>query len=496
MTEYSGAFTGGRKVQNFGISNANKGGGDNYQQAIDRLVIVDKYDLANRKIYCTDKKDGRKMIAHIDPIQYARDVEYYSKNSREGYTGPQGHSIDSIMEKEYPVNSPVILKYTKILKKDDGAGFSICEANRVSAVNNPEDDKTFYCLVGVRLRVDEEGQICVARGSLFKREKGIDFNDETEVEAVAKMIDERNSVSSRMVGEFRETLPSYGVQYRALMLSPEKDRTGSDKYIAVNESTLFDWMEGPAGEDGKEIKEQAHLLTGQEFLSYFEDYAAYIESHPKYSAHVKDMRIEAILYESAPASRNKNLRLGSKDDENVKKKLMYKLGSTPCFVDQEQTTSINHDNYVVRGIVQFSANKLEKVAGKPVEIQSYWLNNIHINGFKGSPHAFIRTSDGLKVEVAPELKLQHTPTVEGNASNSTTYGAVNTNSNSSVDTAPKATVNAVPAAKANVNTESDKNDEEGDEDPFAFFEPAAIKPVVEEEEKKSGSGGRRGRFGS
>lgn len=492
MADYTGAFTGGRKVQNFGINNANKGTTNNFQQPIDRLVVVDKYDLANRKIYCTDKKDGRKMIAHIDPVQYARDVEYYSKNPREGYNGPLGHSIDGVMEKEYPVNSPVILKYTKILKKDDGAGFAVCEANRVAPVSNPEDDKTFYCLAGVRLRVDEEGFVCVARVSLWKRETGIDFNNEEDVNAVAALIDERNSVSSRMVGEFRETLPSYGVKYRALMLSPEKDTDGKDKYIKVNESTFFDWMEGPEGPDGKEIKEQAHLLTGQEFISYFEDYAAYIENHPKYSNHVKNMRIEATLYESAPASRNKNLRLGQKDDPKVKTKLMYKLGSTPSYVNQEQTTMINHDNYVVRSIVQFSGNKLEKVAGKPVEIQSYWVNNLHINGFKGNVDAFIRTSDGLKVEVAPELKLQHAPS-EGSTS---ATNASSTYSNGNSESAPSQSA-PVPAQAPVQRVEQESSDEDS-QDLFQFFSESAA-PAPAEETKSSGSGStggsRRGRFG-
>lgn len=151
MADYTSAFTGGRKTQNFGISQANKGGSNNFQQPQDRLVVVDKYDLANRSIYCTDVKDGRKMIAHVNPTQYAQDVEYYAKNPREAYNGPQAHSIDAVMEKEYPVKSRVILKYTKIIKKDDGAGFSVCEINGVRGVTNQEEDKTFYSLIGLRL---------------------------------------------------------------------------------------------------------------------------------------------------------------------------------------------------------------------------------------------------------------------------------------------------------------------------------------------------------
>ena len=34
MADYTGAFTGGRKVQNFGINNANKGTTNNFQQPI------------------------------------------------------------------------------------------------------------------------------------------------------------------------------------------------------------------------------------------------------------------------------------------------------------------------------------------------------------------------------------------------------------------------------------------------------------------------------
>lgn len=483
MADYTSAFTGGRKTQNFGISQANKGGSNNFQQPQDRLVVVDKYDLANRSIYCTDVKDGRKMIAHVNPTQYAQDVEYYAKNPREAYNGPQAHSIDAVMEKEYPVKSRVILKYTKIIKKDDGAGFSVCEINGVRGVTNQEEDKTFYSLIGLRLRVDEEGYVCVARASLFDRETGVDFNNEEDVNNVAKMIDERNSVSSRKVGEFRETLPTYAVQYRALMLSPEKDANGQDKYIRVNTSTHFDWMEGPEGPDGKPIKEQAHPLTGQEFLSYFEEYAAYIENHPAYKDHVGNMRIEAVVFQSAAASHNKNLRVGHKDDENIKKKLMYKLGSTPAFIDQERTTMINHDNYAVRGIVQFSGNKLEKVNGKPVEIQSYWVNNLHLNGFKGDVHAFIRTSDGLKVENAPELKLQHD--ADGTKANTASAPA---SAPAARQEAPAATPAPAPVAQ-----QAQPAQDGGEDDPFEFFGSSSESSTTEAAPQSSG---RRGRFGS
>lgn len=491
MTDYKGAFTGGRKTQNFGISQANKGTtNNNFQQPQDRLVVIDKYDLANRAIYCTDVKDGRKMIAHVNPLQYAKDVEYYAKNPRETYNGPLPHSIDTVMEKEYPLKSRVILKYTKILKKDDGAGFSVCEMNGVRGVTNQEEDKTFYSLIGVRLRLDEEGYVCVARASLFDREVAIDFNDEETVNATAKLIDDNNSVSSRMVGDFPETLPSYAVQYRALMLSPDKDANGQDKYIRVNSSTHFDWMDGPevVGEDGKPAKSKGHPLTGQEFLSYFEDYAEYIESHPAYKDHVANMRIEAVLFRSAPGSRNKNLRIGHKDDEKTKKMLMYKLGSTPCFVDEEQTTMINHDNYVVRGIVQFSANKLEKVNGKPVEIQSYWVNNLHINGFKGDVHAFIRTSDGLKVESAPKLKLQYD--FDGAKATAGQSGQA-AESAAPAPQAPAAQRSAPAAQPASEVADADAG---GEDDPFEYFGNSSSEAEPEQESKSSG--GRRGRFSS
>jgi len=226
-------------------------------------------------------------------------------------------------------------------------------------------------------------------------------------------------------------------------------------------------MPGPDDENGKEIKAQAHPITGDEMVAFVEQYAEYISNHPEFKDQVENMAIEICAYESFPASNNSQLQLTfgiPNRDQHADKNPLYQLSHRKSFVDIAQTEQIQGRNYAVNGIVQISPNKLVKVDGKPVEIPSYWVNNLHANGTKGHVMAFIRTSTGCKVEPHANLKLIVEPRKE-NAS-APAKPAANAEQQFSAPAQAPAKAPLAPAAKAQAAPEEDLGSGE-DFDPFA-----------------------------
>lgn len=481
MSDYNGAYTGGRKPRNnFGINQNQQGQGNTFvQRPKDRLVQVERYDLTEQKIYCTDVQDGRKLVVHLNAEQKRKDEEYARNNPPEKpYVGMVGYSIDKHMEAEYPAKtqSRLILKYTKVLKKDNGEGYAVVETTQVRGVPNKENDKTFYALVGGRPRIDEEGFVCLARASIWDRirKTGLSYEDDAGCEEMATMIEERNKNSARVLvndkGEdVKETLPIIGVQFRSLVDSGKVDKDGQPIMHEFGMSDLFDWIDGPEDEKGNIIKEQSHPMTGQEFLSYFDGYADWIKNDPfsKQLAEKTPIEIEAVVYESAPGSRTKNLKIGHKSDEKTKSKQLYKLINTKSFLDVKQQSPIYHDNQAVLGIVQMSGNKFDKVNGAPHEVQSYWINNVHINGISGHPHAFIRSSKGYKVELLPELKPQYQRKNEESAKPAESQEYDHDYSAPAQD-APARQAPAQQAAPVQAQQVPEKSNAAEEDDPFSF----------------------------
>lgn len=495
MSDYNGAYTGGRKPRNnFGINQNQQGQGNSFnQRPKDRLVQVERYDLTEQKIYCTDVQDGRKLVVHLNAEQKRQDEEYARNNPPEKpYVGMVGYSIDKHMEAAYPAKSQsrLILKYTKVLKKDNGEGYAVVETTQVKGVPNKEDDKTFYALIGGRPRIDEEGFVCLARASIWDRirKTGLSYEDDAGLEEMATMIEERNKNSARVLvndknEEVKETLPIIGVQFRSLIDSGTLDKDNNPIMHEFGMSDLFDWIEGPEDEQGNVMKELSHPLTGQEFLSYFDGYADWIKNDPvtQKLAEKTPIEIEAVIYESAPGSRNKNLKIGHKSDEKTKNKQLYKLVNTKSFLDLGQKSPIYHDNQAVLGIIQMSGNKFDKVDGKAHEVQSYWVNNVHINGISGHPHAFIRSSKGYKVELLPELKLQHIRKNADASKPAETQSYEHDYDNAPVEQAPAQAHSAPAQAPVQQATPVQAEKPMDEEDPFNFFEtssaPAAAAPA-------------------
>ncbi len=401
------AFTGGIKRPQ--VQNQSEGG-NQQQNQYDRLVTVLGYNTDARTLLCEDDK-GKKYEVFVNQEEYLRcEKRIAADKTIDRSKSWMGHSIDKQMEKNYGPGSKVILQRSRVNKKDNGQGAAVTEVQRVIGVPNPEPDKTFQGIFTMTSRSDENRLQRIARVQHWSA-RGVDVNDGDALEALRQEMNDASANSSQKLGEFTVTRPTIGIVFRALL---KTDRTysvdGSTVYEAVDTSTPFDWMPGPLDESGKEIKSQAHSITGDEMIAYVDQYIEHISNHPEFKEHIENdlMLVEVCNYRSYPASNNKQLQLTFGEpnrDQYAEKNPLYQLSHRKSYVDMAQTEMIQGRNYAVNGIIQISPNKLEKINGKPTEIENYWVNNLHANGTKGHVMAFVRTSSGAKVEPHANLKL-------------------------------------------------------------------------------------------
>lgn len=397
------AFTGGIKRPQVQSQT-----GENQQQnQYDRLVTVLGYNTDAKTLACEDV-NGKKYEVFVNLDEVARGEKSATAMGIDRTTTWMGHSIDKQMQKNYPAGSKVILQRSRVHKKDNGQGMAVTEVQRVIGVPNPEADKTFQGIFTLTSRTDENRLQRIARVQHWQN-RGIDINDNEVLETLKGQMDEVSASNGEKIGEYPVTRPTIGVQFRALMKTDRLYQVdNSPIYEVVDSSIPFDWMPGPLDESGKEIKSQAHPITGDEMLAFVEQYAEYISSHPQFKDNIDSMQVEVCAYKSYPASNNKQLQLTFGEphrDQHAEKNPLFQLSHRKSFVDMAQTEQIQGRNYAVNGIIQISPNKLEKVNGKPVEIDSYWVNNIHANYTKGHVMAMVRTSEGFKAEPHANLKL-------------------------------------------------------------------------------------------
>lgn len=451
------AFTAGvqRPQQNQGNSNQQ-------QNTHDRLLTINDYNTSQSLMYAEDPK-GNKYEIYVNPTEVLRNDESIQKKKTDVSKTPYlGHRIDDKMKKAMPVGSKVIVKRSKVVKKDNGNGFKQTEVTRVVRVTEQAANKTFEGIFTITYR-NHEGKKVVDRLQHWA-DNGIDINNAEGLEQLKQAMDEAASHVGEKIGEYRVTLPTYGVQFRALMPTGRKTEfDGTDIYEMVDASIPFDWMRGPAGEDGKSIKSQGHTISGDEMVDFGAQYIDHISNNPNFKDHLDGMIIEVVPYQSYPVSNNEKMELTKGDpakDLHAEKNPLYQMAHAVSFVDMEQSDQgkLIGKNNAVKGIVQITGDKLEKVDGKPVEIPNNWVNVLHADNIRGSVHSFIRTQNGFKVEPHELLKLQKNRTA---------------NHQENVAHAPAPAPVAAPAP-APVHEAPPQGDD--DFDPFA--EAPAVAPVA------------------
>lgn len=451
--------------------------GQMQQSSFDRLVTVEGYDIPQKIMYVKDD-NGKKYEVRINEDSYKRAEESVQrKNLKVDTLNWMGHNINKKMAEAHPAGTRLILKKTKVLRKDNGSGYAVTEADRIAGVPNPDADKTFQGIFTLSGRTDENRDKRVSRVHHWQN-RGIDINDADALEAVAKEMDEAIASSGVVIGKDKVTVPTIGIQFRALLKTDRKSADDTPIYEAVDTSLPFSWIK----EEGETGRGSGHALTGAEMMELREGYIAYISEHENFKNHLDDMLLEVCAYRSYPASINDNLRLtfgDPKRDANADKNPLFQLCYRKSFVDMDQTVEIQGNNNAVNGIIQISRNKLVKVDGKPQEVPSYWVSDLHANHTKGHVHAFIRTSEGFKVEPHANLKLQKNDALNNAAGNSNN----NQEQQSARSQAPAPAPSAAPAPRAPAPAPVQEDD--GGFDPFAETPepasapaPAASKPIV------------------
>jgi len=400
------AFTGGIKRPQTLIPSTNLNL-NQQQNQYDRLVTVLSYNIEAKTFVCEDEK-GRKYEVFVNPEEVSRGEKAAMALGINRSVTWMGHSIDKQMEKNYPVGSKLILRRSRIVKKDNGRGMALTEVQRIIGVPNPEADKTFQGIFTLTYRFDENRLKRIARVQHWQN-RGIDLNDDKALQELRDQMNEASARYGEKIGDYAVTVPTIGIQFRALMKTDRLYMDNTPIYEVVDSSIPFEWIPGPMDENGKEIKSKAHPINGDEMMELAKQYIDHIANHPQFAEHAKNMILEVCAYKSYPASTNsKNLQLtygDPKRDQHAEKNILYQLSHRRSYVDIEQTEQIQGRNYAVNGIIQISPNKLAKINGKPTEIESYWVNNLHANNIKGHVFSMIRTSQGFKAEPHQNLKL-------------------------------------------------------------------------------------------
>lgn len=421
------AFTAGIKKP-AQMSNSNK---STFQKnSIDRLLTVTGYDVSKNIMFAKDDNDKQYEV-FVNPEEVRRSNESIkAKGSAYSTSSWMGHSIDAKMEKAIRVGQKVVLQKSRTVSTDKTTNITKLEATRIVSVSNPEADKAFQGLITLNYRLDRDAtnDVLVERVSRVQHwnPTGIDVNDENALVDLKNKVDEARKNYGAKIGEFTVTEPTIGVQFRTLRKTDRKypyatDKTKDDIYEVIDTSNTFDWIPGPEDEEGKEIKSQAHPLTGDEMEDFVNGYCSYIED--KFADHLSDLKIEVCYYKAYPASKNDALLLtkGSPElDKHADKNPLYQLSHRKSYLDMEQTDMITGKNAAVNGIIQIGANKPVKVDGDWVEVPLYWVSKIHANNIRGHIHAFIRTSDGYKTEPHDNLKFiqeENMQNTKGNYSN-------------------------------------------------------------------------------
>lgn len=401
------AFTGNIRQPRQYSNNTNT---NKNQNSFDRLITVTDYDTAKGYLYGTDDK-GRNYEVFVNPEEVVRaNAAIIEKKTNTTSFSYMGHSIDEKMKKHMPPKSKVILIRSKVIQNDKTRNVSVTEVHRINSVPAPDADKTFQGIFTLTARpMDHTVRISHVQ---HWNTNGIDIEDKDGLDQLKADMDLACADYGTKIGEYNVAKPTIGIQFRALVKTDREYAQGEEGkktiYEVVDTSVPFDWIPGPLDEEGKEIKTEAHPITGDEMLELAEMYADHIVNHDSFKDMLEDMKVEVCFYHVYPASRNDyNLLVtgDEKRDQYADKNPLYQLSHGESFVDMANSEKIIGKNAAVNGIIQIGSNRLEKVDGKAVEIPVYWVNRLHANNIRGHVHAFVRTSDGFKAEPNEALKL-------------------------------------------------------------------------------------------
>lgn len=404
-----------------GIKRSSYNENSNYKpNQYDRLVKIISYDLAQGKMLVEDE-NSKQYEVHVDRNEYARcEQSIQDKGLDKTKIEWMGHAINAQMEKKNPVGSFVVLERSVVLSNDKTRNVAITEVTRIVGVPHQEADKVFRGILTMNYRI-KDGKKIISRVQRWNP-NGIDINDSDNVQALKEMIDKQLVDYGKKIGDKAVTVPTVGVQFRALLNEGEdyvlnNQPTGKKLLKVVDMSVPFDWINGPEDEQGQEIKTDAHNITGDEMIEFARGYVEHIKNNENFKNVLDKMSIEITYYQVYPASQSSDslrLTIGVPEkDVNADKNPLYQLSHRQSYIDLEQDDSGKQmgKNFAVNGIVQISGNQITKINGALTEIPTYWVNKVHANGSRGHVHSYIATASGNKAQPHEKLKLIDTRTL-------------------------------------------------------------------------------------
>jgi hypothetical protein len=448
-----------------------------YRDIKDRVMKVTGYDLEAGKIYGEDLSTNQKYEAYVDPVKKASaEAAILAKDKTQVKSNAtwMGHAINKQMEKANPVNdkkpSFVVLVKGEIKHRDaTRGGVAIVECEKIGGVPASKPNKVIQGNIVVKYKLDKETGCKVIYQAKAYDPHGYDLTEEN-IEKIAKRIDESRANYGKKIGEFLVSEPTVGVQFRVMkkkttVVNGEtvleqnqyaKEGQPKDVWETVEKSSLIDWMPGPKGPDGKEIKSEAHTLTGDEFKEYVTGMLEHIGNSEKFKEGIDsgDIEIDLQVFRSLPVSQNDSSKLTKNDpvkDKYADKNPLYQLshGKSYCSEDHDTQGLLVGENYAVRGGILLITDDKWTDDEPPQRVSSNWVSRIYANNIRQHIDKMTPRENGAKVTVHPSLDIEKT--------------VANTNTNKAAP-APAPTPVAAPAPELSQESSFDP-DIIGD-DPF------------------------------
>lgn len=371
------------------------------QYPLDRLVVVEGYDLANRTMLATDVHTNSKLEVRISPekasIAIRQGVKY------------NGNAIDERMAAAIPVGSRCTLEATKLDKKirRGNEEVSLITANWVRSLPSQDPNKAFVGWFSVS---SYDGRITGVQHVPEEFRTAIRPADPEGEKQLQELCEEMDRLAAEYkAGKHPITL---GVCFRTMIKTGEREKDGKmvPVYQIIDTTPPFDWEAAKLDGDRNVIKEGSPL-TGRYLEETLEGYLDYVygsedQSKPdafpglRAAGVLKEGQepiVEIEVYRSLAASRLSE-RLSIANERSP----LYSLANVMTKYSLTDDHGYVGKNWMVEGIVVMTEDKRPETKGGEW-VERNLVTDLLINGRRANFHLVYKAADGGIVEIHPGL---------------------------------------------------------------------------------------------
>lgn len=448
------------------IKKSNQQNSNFKQNPIDRIVIIDSYDLEDASINCTEVETNRKINVKIRNAQNAKRNEGTASKW-------QGNIIDARMEKSNPVGSLIALEACETVRnlKKGGEEVSLMTANWIINPPSASLNKTFKGVITVNQRNDRIFGVQNWSREVINPE----VND--------AMVDELGQTLDQIVSDFREGKRpiSKGIMFRTLVPHQHK---GETVYQMIHSSPPVDWIRAIKDGDDAVIKE-GHPLDREHLEMYLNKYLDHVfgsSDNPENSGLINNQSymseaadgnvdknsvvVEVMTYDAyqaAPLSDHMHIR--------NERHPLSRLASVMMRYSYDEDRYFVGKNWAVNGLLFLTEDQAPKERGDDWKPRNF-VSRILTNGFTGNLHRHIPAFDGKKVVPHPKLDRSANNSLTDNVNND--MKDANTNAfNQAAVSAPKQDFNATVDLTIPSVVDNSLFGEDDDAEGGAYFANAA-----------------------